>query len=184
MPRDVVLGDRIWPVLLDVPGIEELERTVDRGLWLIHARIAEGHCSTEEVRLVLRLGLQGAGAAPEDATVAATEYCRPPYLEQMRVQALLIVQDAIGGGKGEIAEWEAPGKEPAGRSASPGSHRSPTGGSTSPSSTDTPPQSDGSPPSEASVSETSGASSKDTPPSPRPPKSRRRKKMPATRKPS
>lgn len=102
-------GDGPHEFCLNIGELEELQEKCDAGPEEIMARVIAGTWRLADIRETLRLGLKGAGMAPDRALVLVERYAGPGQLAALKPLVVSILGAALVGAPDE----DAPAGEPA-----------------------------------------------------------------------
>lgn len=94
-------GDGIYPLRLDIAGLEELQEKVNAGPEQIYDDIASGQWRVAHLRETIRIGLVRGGMEPMRALALISRYAAEGYLADLKPLALNIIAAALVGAPDE-----------------------------------------------------------------------------------
>lgn len=116
-----VFGDGRHEFALNIGELEELQEKCDAGPEEIMTRVMAGTWRVQDIRETLRLGLKGAGLAPDRALVLIERYAGPGHLAGLKPLVISVLGAALIGAPDEdMKGGDAPeGERKAGETATP-----------------------------------------------------------------
>ncbi|MFN5211198.1 gene transfer agent family protein [Brevundimonas sp.] len=96
-----VFGDGKHEFALNIGELEELQEKCDAGPEEIMARVIGGTWRLSDIRETLRLGLKGAGLAPDRALVLIERYAGPGQLAALKPLVVNVLGAALVGAPDE-----------------------------------------------------------------------------------